>query len=164
MSQTLTTMVQNLEKGYVKMIRFDTDKILYASGKRSKVSTTLDFPCETPEALAKNANGGKTFYLNFSDITRFRTRSDKKTIDIGFKDAKGRSCTIDIDASNLATKEFVAQTVGGVLEGSGFEKSQRPASAFSVSWRPALLMLGTLVIGGLFTAAQATGEGLHPED
>jgi len=164
MSKTLTTLVQDLEKGYVKMIRFDTDKILYVSGKRKKVSTALDFPCETPEKLKSLANGGKTYLLDYSDITRFRTRSDRKTIDIGFKDAKGRSCTIDIDASDNATKALVFQTVSGLMQGSGFEKSKKPASAFSVSLVPVLVMLATIVIGGLITALEGTGKGVQLDE
>ena len=162
MAESIATIAQKLEKGYAKMVRFDSDKILYVSGKQKKIGNPLEFPCDTAEELESHANGGKTQFLNLSDITRFRSRSDKKTIDIGFTDDKGRACTIEIDASSRDQKELVLSKFGNQLEQTaGFVKADKQVSAFSLSWGPTLLMLVTVVVGGLLTVSQASGEGIQ---
>ena len=164
MSETVATLAQKLEKGRVKIVRFDTDKILYVSGKPAKVGEALSYPCETPEELKSLANGGTTHFLPLAELTRFQTRSDRKGFEIGFKSPKGWASTIGIDASDLAAKELIAQQMGRQLNEIGFEKEEKKASFFALSWLPILVMLGTLIFGGLLTAAQASGEGIHMEE
>ena len=164
MSETVATLAQKLEKGYVKLVRFDTDKILYVSGKPAKIGNALNSPCETPEELKASANGAKTQFLPLKDITRFQTRSDRKGIEIGFKSPKGWASTIEIDASDLASKELIVQQMGEQLNQIGFQRNEKKASFFAVSWLPVLVMLGTLFLGGLLTAAQASGEGIHVDE
>jgi len=94
---------------------------------------------------------------------RFRPRSVRKAIDVGFKDERGRGCTIDIEVPESTTKTSIFQTMGIILNGKGFSKSDAPASFMSLAWLPVATMVVAFLLGGLVAMSQATG-GFDPSD
>ena len=159
---TIATVVQHLQHGHQKKIRFDSDKILYVKGNVRKIQNAFLHDHDSSESLKAAAVGATSaVHLPLEQITRFQVRSDRRTIDIGYKNDKGRKCTIEIDAPNLANKNAIVQAMGIILKSKGLVQSDKELSFFWLAWKPIAWALAALFFGGLLTMAEASG-GIDP--
>lgn len=159
----VTTATERLEKSFVKHLRIEADRVFFLMGKQKNVDAALAVADNWESFLQRGVKGVTSDVFSIYQITKFRHRTDQKSIQIGFRDDKDKNRSLEIKVDDPSTRGTIDQQLGRALEGNGLQKSCRPASALAVSWKPALVILGTTLIGGLVTLSQADG-GIEAPD
>ncbi len=157
------SVTERLEKSFVKHLRIEGDRMFFLMGKQKHVDAALLNPDDLAQSLQRGFKGVTSDTFSVNQITRFRQRSDRKTILIGFRNDRGKNRSIEINVTDPSTRKTIEEHLGPLLKENGLQKISQPASAFAVAWKPTLVIVGTALIGGSVTLSQAQG-GIEASD
>jgi len=159
----ITTVTERLEKSFVKHLRIEADQVFFLMGKKKYVDAALLNADNLAESLQRGFKGVTADAFPLGQITKFRQRSDRKSILIAFRNENGKNRSIEINVADPSKRKAIDDHLGPLLKGSGLQRINKPASALAVAWKPVLLILGTAFVGGLVTLSQTQG-GIEAPD
>jgi hypothetical protein len=149
---------ESLEKGRLRVLAYDSSRLMFVSGNGDLIRTALAAGASTAEEMSKHKLGAFATAVDvpFGSVKKFRINESSGASYVQYTTPAGKTNSFEIRIADASARGRFLDEFEQAASVHNLTKQTQNASLISVTWFPIAVMLGAFLVGGAMTVLQAS--------